>query len=78
MNYPINQWIELESFEIYRDWKTPRGFLCGTYASSVLLAYWQDQLDADCLPNGLREKNSPQNEELVHASERQVRILSTE
>ena len=40
MNYPINQWIELESFEIYRDWKTPRGFLCGTYASSVLLAYW--------------------------------------
>ena len=60
MNYPINQWIELESFEIYRDWKTPQGFLCGTYASSVLLAYWQDQLDADCLPNGIREKNSPQ------------------
>lgn len=40
MEYPIDQWVELESFERYREWKTPRGFLCGTYASSVLLAYW--------------------------------------
>ena len=67
MEYPINQWIELESFDTYRNWKTPQGFLCGTYASSVLLAYWQDQLDADCLPKGLRAKNSRQNEQLIHA-----------
>lgn len=26
MNYPMDQWIELNSFEPYRDWKTPRGF----------------------------------------------------
>ena len=67
MEYPIDQWVELESFDTYREWKTPRGFLCGTYASSVLLAYWQDQLDVDCLPKGLREKNSKQNEQLIHA-----------
>lgn len=67
MEYPIDQWVELESFDTYREWKTPRGFLCGTYASSVLLAYWQDQLDVDCLPSGVREKNSKQNEQLIHA-----------
>lgn len=31
-------------------------FLCGTYASSVLLAYWQDQIDDRILPNGLRKR----------------------
>ena len=67
MEYPIDQWVELESFERYREWKTPRGFLCGTYASSVLLAYWQDQIDEGCLPNGLREKDSSQSEELIRA-----------
>ncbi|WP_137665159.1 hypothetical protein [Enterococcus hulanensis] len=67
MDYPIDQWNELKSFETYREWKTPRGFLCGTYASSVLLAYWQDHLDDRCVPKGLREKGSSQNEELIHA-----------
>lgn len=65
MNYPMEQWIELNSFEPYRDWKTPRGFLCGTYASSVLLAYWQDQIDDRILPNGLRKKENEQNEALI-------------
>ncbi|MBU5365044.1 hypothetical protein P7H74_06860 [Enterococcus devriesei] len=55
MTYPINQWIELNSFENYRTWKTPSGFLCGTYASSVLLAYWQDNLDAACLSAEIRK-----------------------
>lgn len=67
MNYPMDQWIELNSFEPYRDWKTPRGFLCGTYASSVLLAYWQDQIDDRILPNGLRKKENEQNEALIQA-----------
>ncbi|MDT2673142.1 hypothetical protein [Enterococcus dongliensis] len=60
-----NRWVELKSFEAYREWKTPRGFLCGTYASSVLLAYWQDQLDEQCSVNQLREKNSSQNDALI-------------
>lgn len=67
MAFPIDQWIELESFETYREWKTPRGFLCGTYASSVLLAYWQDQLDEDSLPNTLRKKGCTQNTALIQA-----------
>ena len=67
MTYPVNQWMELESFETYRQWKTPQGFLCGTYASSVLLAYWQDQLDPQALPSGLRERHSRENDGLIHA-----------
>lgn len=70
MEYPIDQWVELSSFETYREWKTPRGYLCGTYASSVLLAYWQDQLDEACLPEGLRKKDSRQNDSLIPALQR--------
>lgn len=65
MDYPINQWIELESFERYREWKTPQGYLCGTYASSVLLAYWQDYLDEDCLPEELRKKMDSRNKRWI-------------
>lgn len=75
MGYPTDQWIELNSFETYRAWKTPRGFLCGTYASSVLLAYWQDYLDENCLPKGLREKNSKQNAALIPALQRQLQPI---
>lgn len=67
MDYLKDHWYDLKSFETYREWKTPRGFLCGTYASSVLLAYWQDQIDIACLPAGLRKKNSKQKEELIRA-----------
>ena len=67
MDYLKDHWYDLKSFETYREWKTPRGFLCGTYASSVLLAYWQDQIDVACLPAGLRKKNSKQKEELIRA-----------
>ncbi|MGX7204200.1 hypothetical protein [Enterococcus pingfangensis] len=63
MTDSLDHWVELKSFEKYREWKTPRGFLCGTYAASVLLAYWQDELDQDCLPS--LEINSKQKEELI-------------
>lgn len=59
----LGQWVELKSFEKYREWQTPRGFLCGTYAASVLLAYWQDELDQECLPQ--LEITSNQKEELI-------------
>ncbi|MFC4772183.1 hypothetical protein [Enterococcus hermanniensis] len=65
MPYLLDQWIELESFENYRNWKTPKGFLCGTYASSVLLAYWYDQLDGRCLAPNSRVKNDPRSEKIV-------------
>lgn len=65
MTYSTDRWIELNSFETYRKWKTPRGYLCGTYASSVLLAYWQDQLAENILPCELRKKASEENEKLI-------------
>lgn len=65
MTYPIDQWVELNSFETYRTWKTPSGFLCGTYASSVLLAYWQDYLDRTCLPEEIRKPQQFESEALI-------------
>lgn len=57
MEYPKNQWVELPpaDFECYRQWQTPSGFLCGTYAAAVLLAYCQDQLDQALLPPTIRQ-----------------------
>ncbi|MEO1772580.1 hypothetical protein [Candidatus Enterococcus ferrettii] len=69
MTYPLNTWIELpeERFKTYRTWRTPSGFLCGTYASSVLLAYYQDYLDETILPTRLRKKGSADNQALIKA-----------
>lgn len=69
MTYPLNTWIELpeERFKAYRTWRTPSGFLCGTYASSVLLAYYQDYVDEKMLPVNLRQKGSKDNQNLIAA-----------
>lgn len=69
MTYPLNTWIELpeERFKTYQTWRTPSGFLCGTYASSVLLAYYQDYLDETILPVKLRQKGSKDNQALIAA-----------
>ncbi|MBV7389223.1 hypothetical protein [Enterococcus alishanensis] len=53
--YPKNQWIELNAFSFYKNWQTPSGFLCGTYASSVLLAYYQDVLAKPTIPVTTRQ-----------------------
>lgn len=75
MTYAFDQWIELDSFENYRNWKTPRGFLCGTYASSVLLAYWHDKIDPRCLPQNSRKKDDPKSEQIVEQLQRWVQPI---
>lgn len=47
-----------ERFKAYRNWRTPQGYLCGTYASSVLLAYYQDYIDETIIPTFIRRKKS--------------------
>lgn len=55
------RWIGLasEKFQPYQNWKTPNGFLCGTYASAVLLAYYQDNVAAHLLPPTVRVAHDP-------------------
>ena len=40
----IDTWqgIPEERFRRYKSWVTPSGYLCGTYAATVFLAYYQD------------------------------------
>ena len=60
------QGLPEERFKAYRQWKTPQGYLCGTYATTVLLAYYQDYIDETLVPRYLRTKNSRQGTTLAH------------
>ena len=62
------QWIGIpeERFKAYRNWTTPKGYLCGPHAAAVLLAYYQDYLDERLVPTYIRRKHSPQKETLQH------------
>ncbi|MFV0557869.1 MAG: hypothetical protein ACK5MW_04435 [Enterococcus sp.] len=55
-----DKWIGISAtqFKKYQDWKTPAGYLCGTYASAVLLAYYNDHLDEEMIPRHVRYPNS--------------------
>lgn len=55
-----NIWHGLDAarFKRYRYWTTPQGYLCGTYAASVLLAYYQDYVDDTMIPAFIRRKNA--------------------
>lgn len=63
-----DQWIGIseERFKAYQNWRTPSGYLCGTYAASVLLAYYQDYIDEKIVPKTIRQKNSWQGQTLSH------------
>lgn len=67
MNYPLDEWVGLEEerFMRYRNWRTTKGYLCGTTASGVLLAYYQDYLDEKMVPSFLRRKNSANGKVLL-------------
>ncbi|MFV0560150.1 MAG: C39 family peptidase [Enterococcus sp.] len=67
MKVPEGKWVGIdeESFAPYRKWKTPYGYLCGTYAAAVLLAYYQDHIDETILSSEIREKNSAGNARLI-------------
>lgn len=62
-----DEWIGIpeERFRAYRQWTTPQGYLCGTHAAAVLLAYYQDYLDETVIPTYIRQKNSRQSKALV-------------
>lgn len=57
-----NQWIGLAEslFAPYQNWTTPQGYLCGTYAASLLVAYYQDHFDPAIIPAYIRK---PQGQE---------------
>ncbi len=42
--YLVDCWVGLPAkrFLNYKKWRTTSGYLCGTYAATVLLAYYQD------------------------------------
>nr|WP_241161938.1 dihydrolipoamide dehydrogenase [Enterococcus sp. ZJ1622] len=60
-------WVGLpeQRFSNYKDWKTPVGYLCGTYAAAVLLAYYQDYREDVRIPQTIREKNASDPQNLV-------------
>lgn len=64
---PLDQWVGMDSsgFQRYRHWTTPYGYLCGTYASAVLLAYYQDHLDPTIVPLNIRRQFNDDPQALV-------------
>lgn len=48
--------IAEERFRPYKQWVTPSGYLCGTYAAAVFLAYYQDYIDETIIPKAFRRK----------------------
>ena len=58
----IDTWqgIREERFRRYKSWVTPSGYLCGTYAATVFLAYYQDYIDEQIIPKTVRRKNQLQ------------------
>ncbi|HIY58054.1 MAG TPA: C39 family peptidase [Candidatus Tetragenococcus pullicola] len=63
-----DRWIGIseDRFKNYQNWTTPSGYLCGTHAATVLLAYYQDFIDESLIPNYIRKKNSRQYQTLSH------------
>lgn len=59
-------WIGIDEarFARYRDWITPSGYLCGTYASAVFLAYYQDYVNEQMVPSALRQKDGSDGQTL--------------
>lgn len=75
--YPKDRWIGLpeEHFLRYRNWRNTSGNLCGTYASSVMLAYYQDHLEEGILPKSVREKETDANERLIYSLKNSIQRL---
>lgn len=47
-NSQIAGWDCQKNVLRYKKWATPSGYLCGTYAAAVLLAYYQDYRKGGC------------------------------
>lgn len=70
-------WIGLPEtrFSTYKNWRTPSGYLCGTYAATVLLAYYQDYQNEQLIPPELRKKGSQKHEKLSEALRKTIQPL---
>lgn len=66
-SYPQDRWIGIDetAFAPYKNWITHSGYLCGTNAASVLLAYYQDYIDPEIVPKTLRSPDSRDGETLA-------------
>ncbi len=64
-----------ERFLRYKKWATPSGYLCGTYAAAVLLAYYQDYREEWMLPLEIRKKNTSNSMALTKALRSQIQPL---
>ncbi len=67
--------IARRTFLRYKKWATPSGYLCGTYAAAVLLAYYQDYREEWMLPLEIRKKNTSNLMALTKALRSQIQPL---
>ncbi|OQO70703.1 dihydrolipoamide dehydrogenase [Enterococcus villorum] len=73
----LDCWVGLpeKRFLTYKNWRTPAGYLCGTYAAMVLLAYYQDFQNERMIPPNLRTKGSKESEKLRDALRKTIQPL---
>ena len=75
--YLLDCWVGVPAkrFASYKKWRTPSGYLCGTYAAAVLLAYYQDFRNELSLPEEIRKKGSPIDEPLSSELKKMIQPL---
>lgn len=71
------QWhgISSERLIAYRKLTTPAGNLCGTYAATVALCYFQDYLEETIIPEKLRQKDQAVTAELINKLRQAIQKL---
>lgn len=73
----IDCWVGLpeQRFLTYKKWRTTSGYLCGTYAAAVLLAYYQDHCMPNLIPSDIRRKDSRDAKELIQKLRKTIQPL---
>lgn len=75
--YLVDCWVGLpeQHFLTYKKWRTTSGYLCGTYAAAVLLAYYQDYCMPNLIPSDIRRKDSRDAKELIQKLRKTIQPL---
>lgn len=75
--YLVDCWVGLpeQRFLTYKKWRTTSGYLCGTYAAAVLLAYYQDYRMPNLIPSDIRRKDSRDAKELIQKLRKTIQPL---
>ncbi len=73
----VGCWVGLpeQRFLTYKKWRTTSGYLCGTYAAAVLLAYYQDYCMPNLIPSDIRRKDSRDAKELIQKLRKTIQPL---